>query len=107
MKSDLIYTIWHPQNLNIDCVKTYFQILVITPIHGEIPFEMLSRIRDKTKANVGYVSTFLGGGTLGYLSLILSPIEYSRVVPGTPFVHPLNPERLVIPPGTAHMIYPG
>ena len=86
---------------NIDHVNTYFQIPVLTKIHGEPTFETLRIIRDKIKANAGSITMNLGGGALGYLGLLLSPAEYIREEPGTPFIRPVNPGNLVIPPGTA------
>ena len=85
---------------NIDYVKTYFQIPILTKIHGEPTFETLRVLFNELKANAGDVSTTLGGGTLGYLGLLLSILEYAPVVPGTPFIRPPNPGPLVIPNGT-------
>ena len=85
---------------NIDYVATYFQISKLTPIHGEPDFSTLRVLRDELKANAGSVTTTLGGGRLGYLGLLLSPEDYNRVAPETPFVRPPNPGPLVIPVGT-------
>ena len=86
---------------NINYVETYFQIKDLQKIHGEPNFETLKILRNQIKANAGSVATQLGGGTLGYLGLLLSVAEYARAAPGTPFVRPPNPGVLVIPPGTA------
>ena len=86
---------------NIDYVNTYFQIPILTPIQGEPTFETLRVLRDEVRANSGDVSTNLGGGNYGYLGLVLSPAEYARVTPGNPFVCPVMPPPLVIPPNTA------
>ena len=86
---------------NINYVETYFQIKDLQKIHGEPNFETLKILRNQIKANAGSVATQLGGGTLGYLGLLLSNAEYARAAPGTPFVRPPNPGVLVIPPGTA------
>ena len=85
---------------NIDYVNTYFQIPILTPIRGEPTFETLRVLRDEIKANSGDVATILGGGNFGYLGLVLSPAEYARVSPETPFVRPTNPPPLVIPQNT-------
>ena len=85
---------------NIDYVTTYFQIPVLTKIHGEPTFETLRILFNELKANAGDVATTLGGGLLGYLGLLLSIVEYARVAPGTPFLCPPNPGPLVIPNGT-------
>ena len=86
---------------NINYVETYFQIKDLQKIHGEPNFETLKILRNQIKANAGSVATQLGGGTLGYLGLLLSNAEYARAAPGTPFVCPTNPGVLVIPHGTA------
>ena len=86
---------------NINYVDNYFQIPVLTRIHGEPTFETLKNLRNQVKANAGSVSTHLGGGALGYLGLLLSPAEYNRIAPGTPFIRPGNPGVLNVPPGTA------
>ena len=85
---------------NIDYAATYFQISKLTPIHGEPDFSSLRVLRDELKANAGSVTTTLGGGHLGYLGLLLSPEDYNRVAPATPFARPPNPGPLVIPIGT-------
>ena len=82
---------------NIDYVGLYFQIPKLTTIHGEPDFNTLRILRDELKANAGSVTTTLGGGLLGYLGLLFSPVEYNRVAPETPFVRPQNPGPLVIP----------
>ena len=86
---------------NIDYVNTYFQIPILTPIHGEPTFDTLRELRNQIKANAGDLETTLGRGAFGYLSLVLSAAEYARVAPGTPFVRPVAPAALVIPAGTA------
>ena len=56
---------------NMDYVKTYFQIPVLTKIHGEPTFETLRELRDQIKANAGDITTTLGGGNFGYLGLAM------------------------------------
>ena len=73
----------------------------MTKIHGEPSFDSLRTLRNQVKANAGSVTTHLGGGALGYLGFLLSPAEYNRVAPGTPFVRPPNPGALYILAGTA------
>ena len=69
---------------NINYVDNYFQIPVLTHIHGEPTFETLKNLRNQVKANAGSVTTHLGGGAFGYLGLLLSPAEYNRIAAGTP-----------------------
>ena len=42
----------------------------------------------------------LGGGAHGHLGLVLVPAEYAAVSP-VPYVRPVHPGALIIPPGTA------
>ena len=76
---------------NINYVANYFQIKILTKIHGEPNFETLKTLRNQIKANAGSVPTHLGGGRLGYLGALFSILEYARAAPGTPFVRPPNP----------------
>lgn len=89
------------QPTNINYISTYFQIAELTKIHGEPTFETLKTLYNQIKANSGSVTTHLGGGAHGYLSYLLSPSEYNRIAPDTPFACPLNPGPLVVPPSTA------
>ena len=43
---------------NIDYVKTYFQIPILTKIHGEPTFETLCVVFNELKANAGDVYPF-------------------------------------------------
>ena len=88
-----------PTNINYDSI--YFQIAELTKIQGESTFKTLKTLYNQIKANSGSVTTHLGGGVHVYLGLLLSPGEYNRIAPGTPFIRPPNPGPLVVPPGTA------
>ena len=48
----------------------------VTKIAGEPNYESLKNLKDELKANAASIPTTLGGGTHGYLGLILSPAAY-------------------------------
>ena len=51
------------------------------------------------KADLTSVVTDLGGGANGHLRLMLTPEEYANVTL-IPYVRPVHPGALIIPPGT-------
>ena len=51
------------------------------------------------QANAAAVPCTLGGGTTGYLGMLVSAAQYNTVAPGTPFVTPPMPGPLVLTPG--------
>ena len=51
----------------------------VTKITGEPNYESLKNLKDELKANAASIPTTLGGGTHGYLGLILSPAAYAVV----------------------------
>ena len=82
---------------NIDYAAVYFKYSVPTPITGEPTHKSLKRLKTELRANASSVDTDLGGGDHGYLGLVLTDVEYARIMPTPqPFV-PLNfPGLLVI-----------
>ena len=50
------------------------------------------------KANTATVPCALGGGTNGYLGILLLAITYNMVAPGIPVMPPLMPGALIINP---------
>ena len=83
---------------NID-YTTFFAVKVLPKIHGEPNYVNLKNLRDHLKANASRVTSELGGGAKGHLGLILTALDYTLVSP-TPYVRPLHPGPLIIPPGT-------
>ena len=72
----------------------------ILPIVGEPTYETITAVARQLKANAASVQTELGGGALGHLAIVMSPVVYATLS-ATPFVNPVNPGALpVIPPGT-------
>ena len=51
----------------------------ITKITGKPNYESLKNLKDELKANAASIPTTLGGGTHGYLGLILSPAAYATI----------------------------
>ena len=84
---------------NIDYAAVYFKYSIPTPITGEPTHKSLKRLETELRANTSSVDTDLGGGDHGYLGLVLTDVDYTRITPTPlPFV-PLNfPGPLVINP---------
>ena len=73
----------------------------ITKITGEPNYESLKNLKDELKANAASIPTTLGGGTHGYLGLILSPAAYATIA-ATQFIEPIYPgQHPNVPPGTS------
>ena len=85
---------------NIDYVDTYFEFCVLTKIHGEPTYETLKAMKNQLKSNAYSVASNLGGGTHGHLGLLLTAAEYATMS-RIPYVRPVHPGILTIPPGTA------
>ena len=62
----------------------------VTKITGEPNYESLKNLKDELKANAASIPTTLGGGTHGYLGLILSPAAYATIA-ATQFIEPIYP----------------
>ena len=59
-------------NSNIDYTTTNFEYTVLTKIHGMPTYESIWKIKNKMKANSASVPCDLGGGTHGYLGVMLT-----------------------------------
>ena len=81
---------------------TYFQHADLTPIRGEPKNDTLQVLINECMANSQTVHSNLGGGANGHLGLVLMPAKYAVVAPGTPYVRPVFPGPLVIPPATTN-----
>ena len=74
---------------NDDYAATHFKYSTPTPINGDPTNKSVKRLKTELRANGSSVNTDLGGRDHGYLGLILSDVEYSRITPTpTPFVAP-------------------
>ena len=72
----------------------------ITKITGKPNYEGLKHLKDQLKANAASIPTTLGGGTHGYLGLILSPAAYATIA-ATQFIEPGYPgQHPNVPAGT-------
>ena len=84
---------------NIDYANTYFEFPELSKIHGAPTYPTIRIIKDEVKANASSVASDLGGGANGHYGIVVDPTEYA-MVPGTiPYVRPMYPGALVIPPG--------
>ena len=68
-----------------------------------LDYASLKTIKDEVKANSASIHSDLGGGHHGHLGSVIHPAEYALVSP-VPYVAPVNPPPLVIPPGTTQHI---
>ena len=88
---------------NVDYRQTLFETTTLPKHTGEPTFEILRNLHNLLKTNSSDVLTSLGGGNHGYLGLLLSDARYALVSPA-PFIRPIHPGILVIPPATTqHM----
>ena len=61
----------------------------------------MKNLKDELKANAASIPTTLGGGTHGYLGLILSPAAYATIA-ATQFIEPIYPgQHPQVPAGTS------
>jgi hypothetical protein len=72
----------------------------VAKIEGPPTYESLTELRNTLKANAATVASHRGGGSNGYLGLVVSAAVYATIDP-TAFTLPDNPgPQPVIPPGT-------
>ena len=83
---------------NIDYRKTNFEYAELTTIPGRPNYKLLAKVKKELCTNAQTVQCNLGGGAHGHLGLVLEPAEYLLVSP-VPYVRPVHPGPLVIPPG--------
>mmetsp|Transcript_10058 Transcript_10058/g.14217 ORF Transcript_10058/g.14217 Transcript_10058/m.14217 type:complete len:136 (-) Transcript_10058:711-1118(-) len=74
----------------IDYVNTYFVHVPLTKIRGEPNYDSLKELKEELMTNAQEVTTTLGGGSHGYLGLVVNPTEYS-LSSTTPYVNPVQP----------------
>ena len=87
---------------NIDYVDTYFEFPLLTKIHGEPTYDSLKTLKNELKSNATSVTSDLGGGGHGHLGIVLTPAEYAVISP-IPYVRPVHPGPLVVPPVLPNM----
>ena len=72
---------------NIDYARTYFKYAVPAPINAEPSNKTLKRLKTELRANACSIDTNLGGDDHVYLGLLLTDVEYARILPTPdPFV---------------------
>lgn len=81
----------------IDYANTCFQYPVLDKIYGLPTFESLKTLKKQLKTNAQYVGD---PNNYGYLGLVLSQTEYTRVT-NTQFNPPADPGTFTVPPFTA------
>ena len=85
---------------NINYVLAYFEFSILTKIHGPPYHDTLTKIADKLMANAASVTSDLGGGAHGHISLILLDLEYVQI-PGTvSCIRPIHLGTLTIVAGS-------
>ena len=60
----------------IDYTTAKFELPVLEKIHGESSYESLKNLKKQLKTNALSLSSDLGGGEHGHLSLVLTSEEY-------------------------------
>jgi tetrahydrodipicolinate N-succinyltransferase len=83
----------------IDYRQTFFEFPELTKLHGEPTSENLFTLRNELKANAQTVYSNLSDGVHGHIALVISDAQYALLTP-VPFVRPVFPGQLIIPPGT-------
>ena len=78
----------------VDYASTYFPYKSPTPIQGEPTYKTLKRLKNELRANASSIDSNLGGGDHGYLGLVLTEVEYAKVVPQHPFEAPEYPDKI-------------
>ena len=92
---------------NINYANTYFEFPELMKIHGAPNYPTLRIIKDEIKANAHSVVSNLGGGPHGHYGLVVDATEYA-MVPGTiPYIRPVHPGPLIVPPGTTQIMATG
>ena len=84
---------------NVNYRDNYFQHTDLTPIRGEPTNETLKTLVNEIKENAQTVHSTLVGGANGHLGLVLTTARYNQIAPGQPYVRPIFPGTLTIPPG--------
>ena len=84
---------------NFNYRDNYFQHTDLTPIRCEPTNETLKTLVIEIKANAQTVHYTLGGGDNGHIGLVLTTARYNQIAPGQPYIRPIFPGTLTIPPG--------
>ena len=71
--------------------ERYFEYKSLTKVHGRPTIDTILTVYKQLKRNAQCVPTTLGGGQLGYLALIISPVSYARIPRAAAFIRPTDP----------------
>ena len=80
----------------IDYIALYFKYKTPTPIRGKPTNKSLKRLQTELQANASLVETDLGSRNYGYLSLVLTDVEYASIPNTQSFVLLNYPSLLTI-----------
>ena len=65
---------------------------------GQPSYDLLKKFKEELTSNAASVPSDLRGGGHGHSGLVLTSVEQA-LLSATPYVHPVHPGPLVIPPG--------
>ena len=74
-----------------DYRASFFEYKDLDRIHGQPTINSMARLLRQVKRNAQQVGTMLGGGQLGYLALVISPVDYISIPNSTNFQRPTDP----------------
>ena len=80
--------------------KFNFEYPELTKIHGEPDYMTILNMTKELKANAQSQRSNLGGGTYGYLSLVIPQVDYMTLPNAAILVIPTAPAPFTLPPGT-------
>lgn len=82
----------------IEKIRKFFPFSSIEPIVRRPSYETIHEMHYKLNTNSALVHTDLGGGTLGFLALIVPPAVYNTIS-NTPFIAPISmgPAPVILP----------
>ena len=93
---EIFYKMSTTANINLN--ELYFEYKVLTKIIGQPTFDKLHKMFQQLQANTAAVPCTMGGGSNGYLVMLVCAAQYNTVAPGAPFMPPPRPGALVIDP---------
>ena len=88
---------------NTDYAKNYFRHHTLTKLHGESNYDVLSRLRNKIKANLTGITSDLGGGNNIHLYLGPTTVQYYSI-PNTTYNWTCFPSAVAPAGATQHEI---
>ena len=83
-----------------DLNALFFEHKILPKILGEPTFDKLHQLLRWMKANACSVPCTLGGGANGYVGMLVSNVSYATLAPRTPFIVPVHPGVLQVPPNS-------